>query len=266
MREPVPITYADPSMPRLHRAVIKTVEKVTGRGALTRRYKRYLAAGGHLSGPAAWDLAIRQLGVEFNADVLPQVKRADRGLLLIANHPFGVIDGFVLSWICSRIDPGFKVISNGVLLQEPSLKENLLPISFNGNREANRINVNTRRQAIEHLQQNGVVGIFPAGAVSWSQRPRAPVRDEDWKPMTGKLIQASGCDVLPIRFYGKNSLPFQIASRHSPVLRLGLLLNEVRNKLDSWIDVDVGKRIDYEALPDLEPAQLAHHLRRRMGV
>ena len=266
MREPVPITYADPSMPKFHRAVIKTVEKVTGRGALTRRYKRYLAAGAHLSGPAAWDLAIEQLGVEFDADVSPTVRRPGRGLLLIANHPFGVIDGFVLSWIASRIDPDFKVISNGVLLQEPTLMNNLLPIDFNGGRESNRINVNTRRRAISQLKDGGVIGIFPAGGVSWSQRPRAPVRDDDWKPMTGKLIQASHCDVLPVRFYGRNSLPFQIASRHSQILRLGLFLNEVRNKLDSKIDVKVGTRIDYESLPDMEPAPLAHYLRERMGV
>jgi putative hemolysin len=266
MREPVTITYADPSMPPLHRALIRTVETVTGRGALNERYKRYLQVGASLSGPAAWDLAVKQLGIRFDAPATPALKRPDRGLLLVANHPFGVIDGFVLSWIASRIDPDFQVIANGVLLQEPSLMRNLLPIEFTGTREANRINVASRRAAIDRLQNAGVIGIFPAGGVSWSQRRRAPVRDDDWKPMTGKLIQASRCDVLPVRFHGRNSWPFQFASRHSQVLRLGLLLNEVRNKLDSRIEVDIGQRIDFESLPDLEPLELAQHLRQRMGV
>lgn len=266
MRAPVPITYADPSMPPFHRALIRTVEKVTGRGALTERYKRYLQAGENLSGPAAWDLAIKQLGIRFDAPASPAFKRPGHGLLLVANHPFGVIDGFVLSWIASRIDPDFKVIANGVLLQEPTLARNLLPIDFTGTREANRVNVATRRAAIERLRDGGAVGIFPAGGVSWSQRRREPVRDDDWKPMTGKLIQASRCDVLPVRFYGRNSWSFQIASRHSQVLRLGLLLNEVRNKLDTRIDVELGQRIDFESLPDLEPVDLTQHLRKRMGV
>jgi len=266
MREPVTITYADPSMPPFHRALIRTVEKVTGRGALTERYKRYLQAGASLSGPEAWDLAVKQLGIRFDAPATPALKRPGRGLLLVANHPFGVIDGFVLSWIASRIDPDFQVIANGVLLQEPSLMRNLLPIEFTGTREANRINVASRRAAIDRLRDDGVIGIFPAGGVSWSQRRRAPVRDDDWKPMTGKLIQASRCDVLPVRFHGHNSWPFQFASRHSQILRLGLLLNEVRNKLDTWIEVDVGQRIDFESLPDLEPFELTQHLRQRMGV
>jgi len=266
MREPVTITYADPSMPPFHRAVIRTVEKVTGRGALTERYRRYLQAGANLSGPPAWDLAVKQLGLRFQVDATPSRQRPGRGLLLVANHPFGVVDGFVLSWIASRIDPDFQVIANGVLLQEPTLMRNLLPIDFTGTREANRINVASRRAAIERLRGGGVVGIFPAGGVSWSQRRKEPVRDDVWKPMTGKLIQASRCDVLPVRFHGRNSWPFQFASRHSQVLRLGLLLNEVRNKLDKPIDVEVGQRIDFESLPDLEPAELTLHLRHRMGV
>jgi len=266
MREPVTITYADPSMPPFHRAVIRTVEKVTGRGALTERYRRYLQAGANLSGPPAWDLAVKQLGLRFQVDATPSRQRPGRGLLLVANHPFGVVDGFVLSWIASRIDPDFQVIANGVLLQEPTLMRNLLPIDFTGTREANRINVASRRAAIERLRGGGVVGIFPAGGVSWSQRRKEPVRDDVWKPMTGKLIQASRCDVLPVRFHGRNSWPFQFASRHSQVLRLGLLLNEVRNKLDKPIDVEVGQRIDFESLPDLEPAEMTLHLRHRMGV
>ncbi len=266
MREPVTITYADPNMPVFHRAVIRTVEKVTGRGALTERYRRYLQAAANLSGPPAWDLAVKQLGLRFEVDATPACQRPGRGLLLVANHPFGVVDGFVLSWIASRIDPNFQVIANGVLLQEPTLMPNLLPIDFTGTREANRINVASRRAAIERLRHGGVVGIFPAGGVSWSQRRNEPVRDDDWKPMTGKLIQASRCDVMPVRFHGSNSWSFQFASRHSQVLRLGLLLGEVRNKLDKPIDVEISPRIDFESLPDLEPADLTLHLRQRIGA
>lgn len=266
MREPVEITYADPRLPRLQRMVIKAVEGVTGRGALRRRYSRYLNEGVLESGPQAWDRAVEYLGVTFDAPASPQLKRDGRGLLVIANHPFGVVDGIVLAWIASRIDPAFRVIAHGLLLQEPSLLQNLLPIDFSGSKGADRRNVETRRTAIDMLSSGGVVGIFPAGAVSWSQRRNEPVRDEDWKPMTGKLIQASRCDVLPVRFHGKNSWPFQIASRHSQVLRAGLLLNEVRNKLDKPIQVEIGQRINNEALPDLEPRALVQHLRDHLGV
>lgn len=266
MREPVEITYADPHLPKLQRMVIKAVEGVTGRRALGKRYRRYVNEGELVTGPQAWDRAVNYLGVTFDAQASPRLKREGKGLLIIANHPFGVVDGIVLSWIASRIDPAFRVIAHGLLLQEPTLLQNLLPIDFSESKGANRRNVETRRHAIDMLSNGGVVGIFPAGAVSWSQRRHEPVRDEDWKPMTGKLIQASRCDVLPIRFHGKNSWPFQIASRHSQLLRAGLLLNEVRNKLDKPLQVEIGQRIDNEALPKLEPQALVNHLRAQLGV
>ncbi len=266
MREPVEITYADPHMPAMQRIVIKAVEGVTGRAALRRRYRRYLRTGDRVTGPLAWDRAVQYLGVTFQARVSPETKRDGKGLLIIANHPFGVVDGIVLSWIASRIDPAFRVIAHGLLLQEPTLTPNLLAIDFSETPGAARRNVETRRQAADILKKGGVVGIFPAGAVAWSQRRNEPVRDHDWKPMTGKLIQASKCDVLPVRFHGKNSWPYQMAARHAEVLRIGLLLNEVRNKLDKPVRVDVGRRIDYESLPDLEPTALLQHLRDHLGV
>ena len=99
-------------------------------------------------------------------------RRTNQGLLLIANHPFGVTDGVTLAWIASRLDPNFRVIANGVLKQEPSLNPNILPVEFQPSRQATKINVETRRQAVQMLESGSVVALFPAGAVSWSHQRR----------------------------------------------------------------------------------------------
>ena len=171
------------------------------------------------------------------------VDRADRnptttdkqGPLLIANHPFGVTDGVTLAWIASRLDPNFRVLANGVLRQEPSLNPKFLPVEFEPGRHATKINVETRRRAIQMLKSGGVVTLFPAGAVSWSQQGGAPVEDDTWKPLVGRLSIASGCDVLPIRFDGSNSTLFQHASRMALTLRLGLYMPEIKRLLDQPI-------------------------------
>ena len=123
----------------------------------------------------------------------------DKGLLLIANHPFGVADGLSLGWIASKIDPNFKIIANGVLRQEPSLNRNILPIDFGLSRESMVVNIQTRKDAISYLKSGGVVAIFPAGQVSWAKKIGLPATDDDWKPLAGRLIKSSGCDVLPIK-------------------------------------------------------------------
>lgn len=261
MQHPSTITYADRRMPVLHRVVIHALEEMTGRRVLTRRYHAFRDETNGIDGPAAWDLAIEKLGIRLDIDLGKAQRRPGKGLLLIANHPFGVVDGIVLSWIASRLDPDFRTISISVLLNEPKFLPNLLPIDFSGSREAARTNLETRRAATATLAQGGVVGIFPAGGVSWSRKRGAPIEDDPWKPMTGKLIRASGCDVLPVRFEGANSLPFQLASRHSQILRYGLFLNEVRNKLDRPMRVTIGDRLNHEDLPPLPPDALTRYLR-----
>lgn len=266
LEQKVPLlSYANQSMPLHHRWAIRSMEQVTGRGSLRRRYRRYQRESRLLpDGSPQWDLAVETLGVydvQSPHFVLPK-RREGRGLLLIANHPYGILDGILLAWLASRFDEDFRVISIGVLCAEPRLNPNILPISFDSGREADRINIKTRRQAINHLKSGNVVAIFPAGAVSWARHRHMPVEDGDWKPMAGKLIRASGCDVLPVRFHGANSNLYQFFSRHMMSIRPGLYLRELKKLLDRPIDFSVGEVILNEDLPELADHDLARYLRQ----
>ena len=242
------------------------MEALTGRGRLMRRYRDFQSASTTFQTPGVWDVAIDHLGCRGPStdQFTPPLRRKNKGLLLIANHPFGVADGVTLAWIASRIDPNFRVIANGVLRQEPSLNPNILPIEFQPSRQATKQNVETRRQSIQTLKSGGVVALFPAGAVSWSQQPGAPVEDDAWKPLVSRLIKASNCDVLPIRFEGANSRLFQKASRTSLSLRLGLYMHEIKRRLDQPICFELLPTIDFETIPELPDQALAHWLRNQL--
>jgi putative hemolysin len=130
--KPQTISYAEDWMPIPQRLVIKTMEALTGRGRLMRRYREFQSASTILQTPDVWDVAMDHLGCRGTATehiTIPD-RRKGHGLVLIANHPFGVPDGVTLAWIASRLDPDFRVIANGVLRQEPSLNPNILPIEF----------------------------------------------------------------------------------------------------------------------------------------
>ena len=93
------------------------------------------------------------------------------------------------------------------------MNENILPIDFGLSRKSKLINIQSRKEAIEHLKSGGVVAIFPAGAVAWARKIGEPAIDTNWKPFAGRLIKSSNCDVLPVKFQGQNSTIFQVASR-----------------------------------------------------
>lgn len=253
-------------MPLHQRWLIKAMETVSGRGQLVTRYRQFQRASTTVHGIDIWDVALDHLGARGPATdslCLPP-RRPGKGLLLVANHPFGVADGVTLAWIASRIDPEFKVIANGVLCQEPALNHNILPIEFQPSRAATKLNVETRRQAIQTLKSGGVVALFPAGAVSWSPEKGQPVRDDIWKPLVGRLIRSAQPDVLPICFQGANSALFQRASRTALTFRLGLYLYEIRKRLDCPIEFTVQAPIEFEAIPDLPEQALATWLRQQV--
>ena len=240
--------------------MIKTMEALTGRGLLMRRYRAFQSASTIFQSPDVWDVAMDHLGCRGPATehiTIPD-RRKSHCLLLIANHPFGVTDGVSLAWIASRLDPDFRVIANSVLRQEPSLNPNILPIEFQPGRQSTKLNVETRRQSIQTLQNGGIVALFPAGGVSWSQKRGAPVEDDTWKPLVGRIVKASGCDVLPIRFDGSNSKLFQQALRTALTLRLGLYIHEIKKRLDQPIHFELMPIIKNEHIPDIPEQALAY--------
>ena len=149
----VKITYAEPWLPFHHRLFINIVETCSARIALKKRYDSYTNKVKNKKGNQLWDQAIESLGIIKPNFSLPQ-KNKKKGLVIAANHPFGVTDGVFLAWIASRIDPNFKVIAHGILQKERSLAHSILPIDFSNSKNAMRNNVIVRRNAIKALEIN----------------------------------------------------------------------------------------------------------------
>ena len=259
----VKITYAEPWLPFHHRLFINIVETCSARIALKKRYENYTEKIKNKKGNELWDQALESLGIIKPNFSLPE-KDKKRGLVIAANHPFGVTDGVFLAWIASKIDANFKVIAHGILQKEPSLAHSILPIDFSNSKDAMRKNVLVRREAIQILKNNGVVAIFPAGAVAWSRKKGHPVKEEDWKPMLGKIINASKCDFLLTKFEGSNSNLFQLASRIHQTVKQSLYLYEIKKSLDKPINFKVCKYFKNEELPTIDDKSLALYLQKQV--
>lgn len=250
-------TYADPSMPLLQRGMVRAIEVLTGQPELARLYRDYQCNGA--SREDFWSGAVRRLGLLVNADLdrLARELPARGPVLVVANHPYGVLDGIVIGWLVRRVREDFRILTHAVLYKAPEVRPWLLPVDFSGTPEAQRTNLASRRSAHDLLEQGGVVVVFPAGAVSTSpdRMGRTPAVDAPWQPFIAQLIQRHQAPVLPIYFGGQNSRLFQIASHVSQTLRLSLLFKEVHDRMGTPIDVKIGELLDASELEGVPSRQ-----------
>ncbi len=255
-------SYASPNDGPWRRAFIEFIEYLTGRSRLENMYLSRRAT--LRPDDNVWAVTVRglELDIEFNEDKLAKVPR-NGPLVVVANHPFGFIDGLVLCYLISTVRPDFKVFTNKVMCRVPEVETFMLPIDFADTREAVAANARTRSTGKAFLRDGGCLITFPSGAVSTSPTLFAPAIDCEWHPFAGRLILQCRAAVLPVHFRGQNSRLFQIASHLSLDLRLSLLMRELTRRMGTAVEVRVGDVIPFEKLEASGgPAPLMNRLRR----
>jgi putative hemolysin len=257
------ISYTSEDDPLFRRLLIGTVEYASGRRRLEKVYAkvRQQAPGRK----EIWQMILQELeiGMLYDEKQLPQAAQVTGPLIVIANHPFGVVDGLILGHLLAQIRSEFFVLVNEVLCREPMLAPYFLPIDFRETKEALQMNIRTRKQAMERLSRGEAMGIFPSGGVATAPKPWKKAEDLEWKRFVVKLIQQTQATVLPMYVHGRNSRLFQLASQLSLNLRLSLLLHEVRNKVGRKIMISVGEPISFSDLAHLKNRQeLLDYLRK----
>jgi len=241
------ISYAHSAQTRGGRAMIRVIENLTGRMALIRRaagYERDIAQGRDF-----WQVMVERYGLslELAGGALSDIPRTGP-LILIANHPYGILDGLMMGHILSSARGDFRILAHRVFCKSPELGRAILPISFDNSREAVALNLATRQAALRHLGAGGAVGVFPGGTVSTGARPFSRPLDPGWRGFTARMIARSDATVVPLYFDGQTSRLFQIASHLHATLRLGLLIQEFAMRVDTPVRVVVGAPIPRPAL------------------
>ena len=258
------LTYSREIESAPKRLICRALEAVTGQRQLARRAKDY-----HLDyqrDQDFWKLAFERLEskIVFGGEGLEGIPQ-EGPLVMVANHPFGVIDGLAFGYTLSRRRKNFKILTNSALCQVPEISDHLLPISFEQSKEAVALNLETRRIAMETLIEGGAIGVFPGGTVSTSAHWYGRAIDPEWKTFTAKMITKSNACVIPLYFEGQNSRVFQILSHISQTLRLAFMINELKRGIGRDVQIQVGKPIAPERLQELrrDPQKLMEFLRLR---
>ncbi len=241
------ISYASSAQTRGGRAVIRVLENATGRIRLIRRadgYEREVAAGRDF-----WEVMVERYGLSLDviAGDLASIPQSGP-LILVANHPYGILDGLMMGYILSTVRGDFRILANSVFRRAEELNRIVLPVSFDETKEALAQNLETRKTALRYLGDGGAIGVFPGGTVSTSEKPFGQPLDPGWRAFTAKMIAKSNATVVPIYFEGANSRLFQIASHMHQTLRLALLIKEFRRRVDEPVRVAIGEPIPREEI------------------
>jgi putative hemolysin len=257
-------SYASPNDPAFKRLVIRAIERMSGQPDLKRMYLEHQERP--RPGEGFWNAAVRQLGLKIvlNEERLSEIPPKG-ALIIVANHPFGVLDGIVVCWLVARIRKDFKILTNALLNRVDEIKDFLLPIDFEESKAALETNIKSRADAKALLEKGGVLIIFPGGTVSTTPSVLSRrARDPEWKTFTARMIIQGKAPVVPIYFAGQNSRLFQVASHVSMTLRLSLLFKEVHDRIGGDMVLRIGKRIPYENLKTIpDRKQLMEFLRER---
>lgn len=164
-------------------------------------------------------------------------------VVVVANHPFGMLDGIVLASVLRSVRPDAKVMANLLLDRIPELRESMLFVDPFGTKDSARQNLAPLRAAIEWVRAGHMLAMFPAGEVAHLRLKDRAVVDPPWSDTASRLIRRTGADALPIFIEGRNSRLFQLAGLIHPRLRTLMLPREMVNKRKTTVVVRVGKVI-----------------------
>jgi putative hemolysin len=95
-------------------------------------------------------------------------------VIAVSNHPFGILDGALLTQVLTRVRADVRVLTNHFLGELPELAPYCIfidPFERPGSRMTNG---RALKQAIAHVRARGLLLIFPAGEVAHFDLKRAP--------------------------------------------------------------------------------------------
>ena len=231
---------------------IRAIEWLTAKFTLLRLIRDFERTGAPVGAPF-WPKAIRQMGITIQTPPEEIALIPKEGpLVVVSNHPSGLVDGMILAEMVNRVRSDFKILTRSLLTGIPEVEEFMIPVPFPHEDNARELGLQMRDETMKHLKAGGVIILFPAGKVAMSEGWWGPAVEAEWNVFTHKIVRSSGATILPVYFPGQNSRAFQIANQVSDTIRQGLLLYEIKRCLFKPIRPVIGAPIPAEELKNWE--------------
>lgn len=245
------VAFKDPLQNRLFSLVKGPLEHFLAFPRMNRAYADISEMGDNRPFP---DKVLDKLNVAYDltAEDISRLMIPTGPVVVVANHPFGGIEGIILASLLRSLRCDVKFMANYLLNSIPEMREMLISVNpFKGETTV-RENIKPIRESIQWVKNGGMLVVFPAGAVSHFDVNKGVITDPAWSPSIARIISKTGAPVLPVFFQGTNSAAFHMAGMVHPVLRTAMLPNELFNKSRKTIQVRVGDLVPAKKLQDFD--------------
>jgi len=190
---------------------------------------------------------LKVMGVQYEMDAADYERIPKQGpLIVVANHPFGGLDGVILGALLRGARSDAKILGNFLLGNIRGIADSIIQVDPFGGAGSTRSNLGGLRAMIAWLRTGGCIGVFPAGEVSSLRLRARSVVDPEWSPHVVELARRTNAAILPVYFAGRNSWFFQFMGLLHPRLRTALLPREFCRGGGALYRVRIGRLI----LPD----------------
>ncbi len=203
------------------------------------------------------------LGIDYNIihGCLGKVP-AQGPTVVVANHPLGCVEGIILAEMLLMIRNDVQILANQYLKTVPELDSLFIGVDVFATDSAHQANMKALRLANKHLQQGGLLLMFPAGEVSQLvDKKTRKLEDKEWSRSVSSLIRKHQAQTVPVFIHGHNSRRFYMAGKIHPLLRTLLLGRELLNKKADPVDIAIGGVIPFKELNTLSDQQVVNYLR-----
>jgi len=238
-----------------YRFVQPLVEKVSGIGKLNDVYTEVRRPGMGTGEFAA--SVLKQLDITWRlvGDLPPSGD--GRGLLVVANHPTGIVESLMLVEALERIAPAdWLLLSTAFIASKPEFAGRSVALDPFGMEGARDRNARGLRSAIRTLNGGGVVGVFPSGRVAGRVDAGGRGLDWAWSPQMARIARRTGARVVVLRMPLVPGMLLRCFPPRWPRARALLLAREAlrhRNR-----DFMVRMAADPDALPHDDQEAISH--------
>jgi putative hemolysin len=246
------LSYAGTFKNSYKAGTIRVLEWLTAKVQLLRLIRSFEKSGAPHGSPF-WPKAIRHMGIRIDTPDAEIALIPKTGpVVVVANHPSGLVDGMVMAEMVNRVRSDFKILTRSLLTGIPEVEEFMIPVPFPHEDNARELGLQMRDETIRHLKAGGLIIVFPAGKVAMSEGWWGPAIEAEWNVFTHKIVRSTGATIVPMFFPGQNSRAFQIANQLSDTVRQGLLLYEIKRCLFKPTRPVIGQPIPADELKKWE--------------
>ncbi len=188
-------------------------------------------------------------------------------VIVVANHPFGAVEGIVLAALLAEVRSDVKILANHLLQCFPELRDLMIFVDPFARRHSIQKNIPAVKEAFRWVQQGGMLLVFPAGEVAHINLRAREISDPPWDATCARIIQKTGAAALPVFFPGANGPIFQVLGLIHPRLRTARLPQELLKQQGQTIRLKIGKAIPFDKLKSFaRDADMIAYLRLRTYI